>query len=633
MSTERARRGADRPLRTPGGALLAMPMSFADFDPKQPWSRAQPLTLFRAEQTRAVAAERAAEEALRARLDWSAHTPDDAAPQAEEQHETAGPAASRPLDEDPEAWQRELRVRRARMLAISRDDAVASARAMAESGALAAFPTASEYKTWSDERIAALLADAERDMEGTLTDAECAGFARDEDDPYDLSQWDDEGAVLDSVHPVNLAVAEVRERQRRRNESEAETVQAALSAWRVTEATLSGTPDAATNGKVRKGLMIDLANALQVAETTADEMVTSADRLERSTPRSWDVFVTGNVPWRAMRILHARLDGLDPEFLDEFDRRAAHALDTVAVPQLRQRLHEIREAVQATTAAERHKAARKRMAVQLEPAADGMAWLHWLLPAPEAVSIDARLDLAARAAAATDEEGRSIGALRSHILMDVVDEGLFRDPTPDLDTIAVPQRRGVQCKVGLLIPAMTAMGHRTEPAILEGYGPIDIETAKRLAGQATSWIKVLTDEVTGAVIDIGRDKYRPTDDMRALLGVLDRGGRGPNTYRPPGQTQADHVVPFRQGLARGKTALENLVLLARRDHGVKTSELYDIELRRDRDLVWSSWFGTRLITTVEPLPPTPVPERFRPPPDPPMDWTDPETPDELDCPF
>ncbi|WP_375389171.1 DUF222 domain-containing protein [uncultured Amnibacterium sp.] len=497
---------------------------------------------------------------------------------------------------------------------------VDAVRSLAESGLLATLPGASGYRSWTDAELARLRQDpedeldddADADVDAVYERARMADLADDAHDPL-------------LVHPLNWECERVDAAQREFREAEVMRVLSALNAWRSAEASVTGTVDAAVNGPFWKSVILQLATSLQVAEPTASALVHTALDLEQRMPRTWLRFLHADVPWRGMQIAHAQLEGLDEAFLGAFDEGCAAALVTVAMPKMRQRLHEIRERIQASTAAERHRAALEKMSVTIEPAADGMAVITALVPAAEAISIDLRLDLAARESASAEGETRSIGRLRAHILLDLFDEGLFRGATSDLQGIAVPQRIGVQCKVGLMVPAMTALGHSDVPAELEGYGPIDIETAKRLAGGATSWITLLTDEVTGAVLDIGRDKYRPTSDMRAMLGFVDRGGRGPNSYRPPSQTEADHVIPFNQGLLRGRTALDNLVLLTRRDHRIKTSGLWDIELRAQRDLAWTSFFGTRIITTVRPLEPTPVPAAFRAPADP--------DPDPSDCPF
>ena len=596
-------------------ARVIVPAAFEGlFTPLFPSSPAVPLVRYRSELPALLAAERQE----RDRLNWRGYVPGDG-PSIEAPAPAPASSTQVPADGEAEAGSG---LPHARLKADRLEDELLldGIRRLATSGKR--WPSAREFRDWTDERLS-----QEYDL------ARLDETAWPEGDPD--TDWDDlEDA--DEVHPLYAVMRDVKEAQRAHRVAEATRVRLALRAWRAATEFLTGTPDAAINGAFHRSVMLELANDLQVAEQTAAGLVHAADDLEQRLPASWERFLLGEVPWRAMQMAHAAIDGLDEQFWGAFDEKAAHVLVTVAVPKLKQRLHEIRERIQATTAADRHEKALKRMFVRIEPAPDGMAYLTALIPAPEAVFIDLRLDKAARAAADVDGERRSIGQLRAHLLLDVIDEGLFRDARSDIAGLAVPQRRGVTCKVGLLIPAMTAMGHSDVPAVLEGYGPIDIETAKRLAGSASSWIKVLTDPVTGMVKDIGRDKYRPTDDMRAILGVLDGGGRGPGCTRPPSQTEIDHVDPFRQGLARGRTALDNLVLLSRLHHRIKTSDLWDIELQLLRTLCWTSFMGTRIITTVEPLPPTPVPEHLLasvPTPSEGLDWADPDQPDELDCPF
>jgi hypothetical protein len=555
-------------------------LRFSEIDAARPLPLSDPVPLvelveLRARQRAEVAAQAQAERVERARLDWSAHVPTEAT--APEPEPSVPPAAP---ERDPAGVRAEIVSGRWR-------DAEESARLRAESGALNGLPTAADFATWSDERLAALGADPE-----------------DLDDEH----WDDEGADSLDVHPVYLAVDELERAQRRLREAEAERVLAAVSAWRVAKASVTGTTDTAADRTFFDSVVMDVAHTLQVAERTATAMINAAMALEASAPECWRLFTLGEVPWRVMQMVLARMDGLDERFWSDFDTKAAGVITTVAVPKLKKRLRAIRERIQAENAVERHRKALTKMNVTIEPLDDGMVEIIAVVPAPEGVSIDQRLDLAATAAAAVEGETRSIGELRAHILLDVIDEGLFRGASAGAEGLAVATRRPVQAKVGVLVPMKTLLGESDAPATLEGYGPIDIETAKRLLGTARSFFRVLTDPVTGIVKDIDRTRYRPTAEMRTFLGIVDGGGRGPNSDRPPSQTQMDHVVPFRQRLARGRTALDNLVLLARRDHRVKTSGLWEIQLSENRDLAWTSFYGKRIITTVEPSEPGPVPE-------------------------
>ena len=69
------------------------------------------------------------------------------------------------------------------------------------------------------------------------------------------------------------------------------------------------------------------------------------------------------------------------------------------------------------------------------------------------------------------------------------------------------------------MPVLTLLGQADEPATLDGYGPIDLETARRLAGGAKSWVRILTHPVTGTVLDVDRKTYRVPKALRRWLGV------------------------------------------------------------------------------------------------------------------
>jgi hypothetical protein len=141
----------------------------------------------------------------------------------------------------------------------------------------------------------------------------------------------------------------------------------------------------------------------------------------------------------------------------------------------------------------------------------------------------------------------------------------------------------------------------------------------KLAGEAKSWVRVLTDPFTGTILNLGRTKYRPTEDMRALIRLLDGGGRGPGRPRGPNEVDLDHAASFWKDDEGGETSVDNLVLLSRSDHGLKTAGVAKTDLLLDRTLVWETASGNKYVTRpLDPLQPTPVP---------------PELIDEDDCPF
>ena len=388
--------------------------------------------------------------------------------------------------------------------------------------------------------------------------------------------------------------------------ADAARVMAALSAYRAAMREVAGTADAAINGMYERATMHQIAVALRVADSTAAELVHTADALERRFPKSWVRFAAGQLPWRGMQIIHAQAVGLDPERVAEYDQQAAAALDTTPLPRLKERLHRIRERLQADTAVRRHRDAMANRSVVLDPAPDGMATVTILGDAPEMIGFDHQLSQAAIHLAGLEHETRTVTQLRYDLLMDLLIEGAKQDADPGDERLTAPMRKGVEPEVSVLVPAMSLLGASDVPATLAGYGPIDLETAKRLAGTSKTWIRVLTHPVDGTILDIDRNRYRPPEDLRRLVTTLDgtcRCGCG----RRNGDL--DHVKEW--VIHRGTTALNNLILLARRCHRIKTSGPYSIELLPDRTVAWTSIWGTRVLIPPEADPePTPVPDQY-----------------------
>src|SRR5205085_88610 len=110
-------------------------------------------------------------------------------------------------------------------------------------------------------------------------------------------------------------------------------------------------------------------------------------------------------------------------------------------------------------------------------------------------------------------------------------------------------------------------------------------------------------------------------DMRALIRLLDGGGRGPGCPQGPEQPDIDHVRSFTLHDEGGETEIDDLVLLSRRHHGIKTAGEAELDVLPDRTLAWRTASGTVHLTRPhDPWEPTPTP-------------IPPDLVDEDDCPF
>ena len=132
--------------------------------------------------------------------------------------------------------------------------------------------------------------------------------------------------------------------------------------------------------------------------------------------------------------------------------------------------------------------------------------------------------------------------------------------------IDAPIGVGIRPKVLVTVPVLTLLGRSEEPGTLEGYGPIDADTARRIAARAPSFTRILTHPETGAVLSVGRDRYAVPRDLRTWLRVRDETCRFPGCNRSAGRTDVDHVTDWQYG---GGTDYGNLVHLCRSHHRLK----------------------------------------------------------------
>lgn len=115
---------------------------------------------------------------------------------------------------------------------------------------------------------------------------------------------------------------------------------------------------------------------------------------------------------------------------------------------------------------------------------------------------------------------------------------------------------GIRPTVHVTVPVLTLLGRTEAPGSLDGYGPIDADTARTLASHAPSFTRLLTHPVTGAVLDVDRTSYRVPSDLRTWLQVRDETCRFPGCTRAAIGCDVDHTDDW--AAKRGTTAHDNL---------------------------------------------------------------------------
>ncbi len=174
--------------------------------------------------------------------------------------------------------------------------------------------------------------------------------------------------------------------------------------------------------------------------------------------------------------------------------------------------------------------------------------------------------------------------------------------------------------IHVTVPLTTLMGLHDEPGELAGYGPIPAPIARQIAADPDcTWRRLLTDPVSGTLLDYGRRTYRPPAPLAGFLRARDGACRYPGCRRPAVACEIDHVQPWQHG---GTTSEDNLCCLCQRHHDLKEQLGWQVLLHPDRQLEWITPTGhrywSRPVDHRAPPPGTPPPPSAAPPePDPP----------------
>ena len=323
--------------------------------------------------------------------------------------------------------------------------------------------------------------------------------------------------------------------------------------------------------------------------------------------------------------------------------------------QLRSRGAQVLEKYYGLSFTKRSRTALRDRRILVEEASDGMAWLSGYLPSASCHAIYTKIDAMARllkadpdsaaavaraaqeagggpearTPAADPDEHRTLDQLRADVLIDTVLNGprgqglesvnaevfvtvpstLFpgtpggpvavdRTPIDGVATGSSDQAAGdlLPGEAALEAPGGLEVGElkpgAAVPSLLGG-GPIDLTSAARLMTAARTWWRVITDPVTGAVVDFGQNRYRPTRAQRAILQFRDGCCTTPGCTGAARSCDVDHTDEWQDG---GGTDIANLHFACRRCHRMKSLGLIDVEQRAGGTILVTSLFGTQRVS-------------------------------------
>ena len=311
----------------------------------------------------------------------------------------------------------------------------------------------------------------------------------------------------------------------------------------------------------------EVAAALRIPYGVASERMHYASRLVNQFPATRALVAAGQLSYaHAVSLVRATKD-LDPVVAGQVEERVLTRAPQQTVGQFRSSIRRAVLTLDPRDAEQKHQTAAEQRRVCVEPADDGMAWINAHLDAAGAQTVMTAVNaVAKKIAEQTDTElAKAVGAgghdcrsadqLRADALVAIC-AAVLNDDIDGLPKVGTWQ--GQRPQIQVTVALSTLLGLDEQPGELAGYGPITAEHARRLAADPTgTWHRLIHDE-HGRLIDYGRTRYRPPQDLTDHVIARDRTCRGPNCHRDARRTELDHLVPWAEG---GQTNAANLTPL------------------------------------------------------------------------
>jgi Domain of unknown function (DUF222) len=327
----------------------------------------------------------------------------------------------------------------------------------------------------------------------------------------------------------------------------------------------------------------DLAAALRLGSGTAQARIDQARALAALLPGTLALLEAGEVSARHAAVVVDACQELTAGQAAAVEAKVLPKAPSLTVGELRSRLRAAVAAADPKTFEQAHAAAAAKRCVVLYPERDGMATLLATLPAADAQTVFLALDAAARAAAADQGGGRAAEGVDARRA-----DALVAFAATYLASPGAPLAHGRRVAVQVTVDLPTLLGLADHPADLAGYGPVPASVAQALAADG-AWRRLVTDPVTGHLLDYGQATYRPPQALKDYLVARDQRCQFPGCGQPAYRGELDHVTPY--GRAGGRTSAHGMCTLCKRHHQAKTSRRWHLKRHTSGGLQWTSPTG------------------------------------------
>ncbi|MFC6355077.1 HNH endonuclease [Luethyella okanaganae] len=353
----------------------------------------------------------------------------------------------------------------------------------------------------------------------------------------------------------------------------------------------SGRSAALSREFAMRSLAAEIAAALGMHERTVLELVHDARTLVNEFPTTLDALERGDIGRPHVREILAQAAALPLGMRALYESSALPLALALSPAQFRQLARRLRERLHPESIAERLRRSRRDRRVSVEADRDGMSWITLYLASDQAAAIASRLEaLAGHVLGDGDirSEPRTRAQAEADVAADLLLNGTISRGEESSSGTCTGGIAAVRPTVFVTVPVLTLLGHSDEPAVLDGYGPIDAETARRLAADAPSFFRILTHPETGAFVSFGRKSYRVPAELKHYLRLRDGVCRFPGCTRRAVRCDLDHTRPWQFD---GETRHDNLAHLCRKHHRLKHNSDWRAEQLPAGVIRWTSPAG------------------------------------------
>lgn len=350
----------------------------------------------------------------------------------------------------------------------------------------------------------------------------------------------------------------------------------------------------------------------RVSDRTIERRMAAAELLVDQFPAVWAAQGAGRISPAHSRVIVDAGSGIEsPSDREKYSAVILPIAEAESPNRLRALARRVAERFAPTTVSERHRRARSQRRVWVTDGEDGMAALHTHAPAALVHGMFDRLsqmahtlrdeNLRAKRQAARDgsefePDDRTVDEIRADLLADLVLSGQPTGHDSEDGLLGA-----INARIEITVPVTTLMdddahaapdADAAPPAELDGRTPIDVDTARKMAGQTKGWDRVLTHPISGRVLAV--DRYRPSRHLRRHLRARDQRCRFPTCGIVARKCDLDHNHAASTG---GATCETNLASFCRRHHVLKHHSPWHVEQKPGGVVEWTSPTGRTYVDT------------------------------------